>query len=58
MKTSVKLMLPLGLLFVVAGILLRQFATLPDFADGLLFGVGIGLLVMALVIKSRNKSGA
>jgi len=50
-------MLPLGMLFVVAGILLRQFATLPDFADGLLFGVGIGLLVMALVIKSRNKSG-
>ena len=48
-------MLHLGLLFVAMGILIKQLTTLPDFADGLLFGVGIGLLVLGLSVKLWRK---
>ena len=52
-----RFLLPIGLLILSAGLMLRHFATLPDFANGLLMGVGIGILVLSLIYKGKVKQG-
>jgi len=46
-------MLPAGLLLISASLILRHFVTMPDFADGIFKGVGIGFIFLSL-IKSKT----
>ena len=48
----VKYMLPVGLLVISASLILSHFVKMPDFVDGALKGVGIGVIFLSL-IKSK-----
>jgi len=48
----VKYMLPVGLLLISASLILRHFIKMPDFVDGALKGMGIGIIFLSL-IKSK-----
>lgn len=51
-----KLMMPLGLLLIVATSLFnRFFIKLPDFGTGLLMGGGIGIMIASLIKQKRLK---
>lgn len=57
-KKLTKLMLPFGLL-LVAGVPLAERLTgtaLPDGAKGFLIGLGIGLMIVALIMQKFKKS--
>ena len=41
----------IGILLIVSGFLLRRIIYLSDFTDGLLKGIGIGLMILALMRK-------
>ena len=44
-----RLLVPLGLLFIVAGLLVNHFTKMPDFYQGGLMGVGIGVMIVSLI---------
>lgn len=44
----VKYMLPVGLLLISASFILSHFVAMPDFWDGMLKGVGIGIVFLSL----------
>ncbi len=46
-------MLLVGLLLISASLILSHFVTMPDFVDGALKGVGIGIIFLSL-IKSKT----
>lgn len=50
-------LLAIGLLLVIIPSFLKRFVPVPDWAQGLLMGLGIGLELAAVVIlaKIRNK---
>jgi hypothetical protein len=50
-----RFLLPAGLFILSAGLMLRHFASLPDFANGILMGVGIGILVLSLIYTVKGK---
>jgi len=52
-----RFLLPAGLFILSAGLMLRHFATLPDFANGLLMGVGIGIIFLSLIYMGKVKQG-
>ncbi len=49
-----KFLLPIGLFFLSATIAVTHFTKVPDFAGGLLKGVAIGLIVVAVSQKFRR----
>lgn len=55
--TRVKYMLSTGLLLISASFIFSRFFAMPDFADGLLKGVGIGLIFLSM-IRSRDIKSA
>jgi len=44
-----RFLLPIGLLLLTASFFFKQFLVLPDFADGFLKGLGIGLIFISLI---------
>ncbi len=42
-------MLPVGLLLLAASFILKHFFILPDFVDGFLKGIGIGIIFISLI---------
>ncbi|MDP9079421.1 MAG: hypothetical protein M3O71_18470 [Bacteroidota bacterium] len=44
-----KFMLPVGLLLLAASFILKHFFILPDFVDGFLKGIGIGIIFISLI---------
>ena len=55
----IKLMAPIGLFLLSAGILIKHFAAVPDFIDGFLKGIGIGMIFFSLVYQwyaKRNEA--
>ncbi|NCD69378.1 hypothetical protein [Mucilaginibacter agri] len=51
----VRFLIPIGLLIISASFVVKHFAAVPDFADGFLKGIGIGILVLSLIFLSRSK---
>jgi hypothetical protein len=49
-----RILMAVGLLLVVAHYFIDPFYSLPDFFKGLLFGVGLGLEIIALVWMKRK----
>ena len=45
----VRFLLPIGLLLLSASFILKHFFVLPDFADGFLKGIGIGIIFISLI---------
>jgi hypothetical protein len=50
----VKFLVPIGLLLLSLSIVLRQFAHLPNFVNGFLGGLAIGILIISLIYKLRS----
>jgi len=50
-----RLLLPIGLLLISASFIIKHFMDVPDFIDGFLKGVGIGLLILALRASQKMR---
>ena len=48
-------LLPIGLLIISGRILLNKYASITDFSNGLLFGVGVGLIALLFVHKKMKQ---
>lgn len=55
MKHNRNLLVPIGLAICCFGQILVRYASLPDFTAGVIQGVGLGLLLLALM-GSRRKA--
>lgn len=44
-------LIPIGLFLLSGTILITQFTPMPDIARGLLFGIGIGLMILPYLIR-------
>lgn len=49
------LLVSIGLLWISGVLILSRYASLPDIADGFLMGIGIGIMILAL-IKRYSRS--
>lgn len=50
-----RLMAAMGLIIISASFFVRHYTQMPDFADGLMKGIGIGMIVVALIKQTRLK---
>jgi hypothetical protein len=50
-----RFLLPIGLFLLSASFMVKHFVTLPDFANGLLIGVGIGIIFLSLIYYANTK---
>lgn len=50
-------LIPIGLFFISGTLAVSQFAQLPDLLRGLLFGTGIGLMVLPFIYRKIKPSG-
>ncbi|MDT3401386.1 hypothetical protein [Mucilaginibacter terrae] len=57
MKTDlpIRLLMPAGLFIISASFIVGHYTALPDFANGLLLGVGIGLIFLSVMGNFRGK---
>jgi hypothetical protein len=57
-KKNISILLPIGLLLVSGVSFITHLAKLevPDFADGFIKGIGIGLMILALVMQKFTGS--
>jgi hypothetical protein len=51
---TIFLLLPIGLLLMSSTFVIQHFSKVSDFTDGLLKGVGIGLMLLALLLPKFN----
>ncbi|MBA3827968.1 MAG: hypothetical protein H0X33_03440 [Taibaiella sp.] len=51
---SYKWAIPIGLLISSGSLMLRFFVSVPDFVSGILQGVAVGIMLVALVKKRRT----
>ncbi|MNN81619.1 hypothetical protein D3C81_1984640 [compost metagenome] len=55
MKNKGAIVMPIGMLMVAAGILLDRYATgINDFVHGIVYGVGVALILFGLT-RNRKK---
>ena len=54
-KLNYRLMLPVGMALIVAGLLVSHFTKMPDSYQGGLMGCGIGIMIVALVKLWQSK---
>lgn len=56
---AVKFIIPIGLLLLSTSFIIEHFFIVPDFFDGILKGVGIGIILLALIKQgSVKRSGS
>jgi hypothetical protein len=56
-STLIKFMIPLGLLLQSVNLILSRYFKFPDIVSGMICGVGLGLMIMALILSKRlNKA--
>ena len=55
-QNSISPLLPAGLLFMSATFIIGHFANIPDLAGGLLKGIAIGLILLALPLPKFRKT--
>jgi hypothetical protein len=53
MNRKNRILLCIGLILTTSNTLMRDYITLPDFARGALSGLGLGLMIWALVNQRR-----
>ncbi len=51
-----KLIAPTGLLLLSASFFIKHFIAIADFADGLLKGIGIGMILFSLINQWHMKN--
>ncbi|MCZ4408806.1 hypothetical protein O3Q51_08305 [Cryomorphaceae bacterium 1068] len=51
-KRKALILLAIGLLIIAASQVVSHYIVLPDFANGVLIGTGVGLLLIALIFGS------
>jgi hypothetical protein len=54
----IRFLLPIGLLLLPASFIIKRLFNIPDFADGLLYGIGFGIIILSLIRKSKSKQTA
>ena len=50
------LLLPVGMLFMSATLIISHFIKLTDFAQGCLNGVGLGIMLLSLILQKYKLS--
>jgi hypothetical protein len=51
-EKQINLLLPVGLFCMFGSLFLRYFQ-MPDFIKGLIFGIGMGLVILFIIRKNR-----
>jgi cyanate permease len=50
------ILIPIGLFFLAGTLLFTQFENTSDMVKGLLFGIGIGLILLPFIVKKIKPS--
>jgi hypothetical protein len=45
----IKFILPLGILLLAAGFIVKAFFNIPDYIHGFLIGAGIGIILLSII---------
>ncbi len=56
MKKPALWLLFVGTLFMSATLVVRHYTPVTDFIDGILKGIGVGLMILALIKQKKMKS--